>query len=156
MKLKIILIIACSFAVLSLSAKTISADLAGSPTNHLQLLANNFNMFMVINLDKIREDSLNQNKEFVETYFRVSVSKDNKLNFHAIYEAPVTSISKDKCQTKLKHYITESRERAAIPIVQAISFFYLEESDVVELLQESTYSLTIAAKENRELQISCS
>ncbi|WP_105215371.1 hypothetical protein [Pseudoalteromonas sp. T1lg22] len=156
MKKSLILALALGCFSSLANATSLSSKLANSPTDHLQLLANNLNMFMLLNLEKLREQSVIENKEFLEVYFRASVENNGTLKLHAMYEAPVSSISKAKCQAKLKKYVNELKENGGITTFQAVSYYYLSRQEALSLLNESTYSITIVAKENNELQISCS
>ncbi|HAS6253610.1 TPA: hypothetical protein RQL13_004447 [Vibrio vulnificus] len=137
-------------------AQGLNEKLAKTEVNHLQLLANNMNMFMLTKMESMKEKSQSNGDEFVKEFFKAHTDTENNLVFNAYYSAPVASLSKDKCQEKLLSDIEGLSGDSGVRAFQAVSYFQLSSSEVSAILESAKYSVTIIAKENNELKISCS
>lgn len=144
-------------------AEKIADTLANTKTNHLQLLANNLNLAMIM-----QGDEEIQNTEFPDDInplkFRFSAhgetgftqSINNYLSATFTFSAPVSKVTKKTCSDLLYGFAESFRTGQFTDIIKEISFYNLTQSQLDELINSTVFYTALQASENSELKITCS
>lgn len=152
---KICILVAFFSVFISNSYASKAGDaMARSDVSHLELLANNLNMFYLIKKDELQGG---KESEIVESFVRFSTTKDKKLYIEAFYKAPVLKVTKDQCEATLKNSASKLRDPGSSisQVLPLMTVYSISAAQAQEILNESYMKVYLQAQENTELSIKC-
>lgn len=154
--MKILIAVALIFAASSIQAKSISDTLERDEVNHFQLLVNNLNMLYLAVKDFDKKDD-EKKGDPTEVYTKFRGDQENRIFISALYEAPFPKVTSDECNALLQKDRNNmlSNEKGLPLMINLVSYYDLSSDDVAEITAEARYQVTIQAKENKELSVSC-
>lgn len=154
--MKILIAIILAFAGSLVQAQSIADTLEGNKVNHFQLLINNLNMLYLSTkaLDKEKVEKADEPKE-VYTKFRGD--DENRIFINGVYSAPFPKVTSDQCKSLLEKERSQmvSTEKGLPLMINLVSFFDLSAEEIKEIATTARYQITIHARENKELSVSC-
>ncbi|MBK1851944.1 hypothetical protein FE845_11375 [Marinobacter sp. 1-4A] len=156
LSMKTLIAMVLIFSASSIQAKSISDTLEGNEVNHFQLLVNNLNMLYIAVKDFDTKNEENKG-EPREIYTKFRADKENRLFISALYEAPFIQVTSDECDALLEEDRTKmlSMEKGLPQMINLVSYYDLSGDEVAEITAEARYQVTIQAKENKELSVTC-
>jgi hypothetical protein len=136
-------------------ASSISDELARKDVSHLDLIANNLNMFYLSKMD-----AKNGNKnasEVEESFVRFSVTKKKQIMMQSFYIAPVSKVTSEQCKALLDGIVSKTKDKDSsihkvFPILTVLEF---TPKHTAQLLSEMKFSVYLQAKENNQLSLNC-
>lgn len=154
--MKILIAVALIFSASLVQARSISDTLERDEVNHFQLLVNNLNMLYLAVKDFDKKDD-EKKGEPREVYTKFRADKENRIFISALYEAPFPKVTSDECNALLEKDRTKmlSKEKGLPLMINLVSYYDLSGDDVAEITAEARYQVTIQARENKELSVSC-
>jgi hypothetical protein len=154
--MKVFIAIALIFAASSIQAESIADDLERDEVNHFQLLVNNLNMLYlsVKDFDKKNGEKKDEPREI---YTKFKGDNENRILISALYEAPFPKVTSDECDALLEKDRAQmlSKEKGLPLMLNLVSYYDINSADIAAIAAEARYQVTIHAKENKELSVSC-
>ena len=143
----------------SVGASKLSQELASNDVSHFELLVNNLNVILLNQkLIKSEEPIADENgiKELLSKLSVIGRDKD-KMQVAVIYSAPVAILTDMQCRKLLTLNTNQVKgdNNNLVSLINAVSLYRLDGTQVREILNEASVNITMIAEENAELSIDC-
>lgn len=147
---------------LHIHAENYGATLSKLPVSHLQMLANNLNIMLIIR----NEDLYQKNENTGLTLLKIKhftrqhkhfIRQQKRLSIHITAEGPVKKITKKECKKMLKKFkddivLTDTYKE----LIQVSSYFSISTLESKQLTNNMPLTGTPQEDANKEHYISCS
>lgn len=149
-------LIACCLLLIAstTNAAPINETLADIKVTHLQLLANNFNMFMLNNFDSLIDSQKDKTSKTLS--IRLFSTQEKTLHFTIYGESDVKSVTNATCTKSLSEIKELLTGELGAAMLRKFSYFELTQKEINELTSSFSFWGQIQADINKELSVSCS
>ena len=132
-----------------------SKVLAKTEVSHLALIANNLNMFYLLNDDF--EKSNEESDHLRETLVRFSVSKDKMLLIESHYIGPVSEVTTEGCKNAISEVENNIKgaDSKIYSNLRMFSVLNITSKQSESVFDSAQIAVTLRAQENKELSVSC-
>ena len=128
-----------------------------APVNHFQLLLNNMNMFFLAKMEDLVKEENNE-KEPEQVFIKFLESEKGGLMVASLYRAPVPMVTRSKCNKLIDEAYANFRgaDSKFTEIINIISYYRMSKKEAMDIINSIKFKVSIQAKENIELSVSCS